>query len=349
VKHIATLFASVALSAIAAPTFAQSTAPKPASAADEPDTRDIVVTGSRIVQNGNNMPTPVTVIAADDLLSTHPTNLAEALNDLPVFAGSRSQASNTGTSGAAGAPATSTNALNVINLRNMGLARTLILYDGHRAPPSTPEGFVDIDTIPQMLLKRVDVVTGGASAVYGSDAITGVVNFVTDTAFTGVKAEAQAGISKYGDDATYSFGIAAGTKLLDDRLHLMGSFNYRSDDGIFSKFDRPWGTELRTLQGDGSAAFPYFQVVGARQNNVTFGGRINNGVLINQQFTTGGVLIPFVNGTKTGQGGTIPPGLPYEIGGDGGFYNGQLRSSLKMKQGYGRLDFDITDALTFYA
>jgi iron complex outermembrane receptor protein len=163
------LFATASLLGVTGEAHAQAAAKSNSTTVDE-----VVVTGSRIVQNGNNMPTPMTVVQAEALTLTHPTNLAEALNDLPVFSGSRSQASNSGTSGAAGSPATSTNALNVINLRNMGLSRTLILFDGHRAPPSTPEGFVDIDTIPQMMLKRVDVVTGGASAVYGSDAVTGV-------------------------------------------------------------------------------------------------------------------------------------------------------------------------------
>ena len=344
------LLATVSMGAFAASAHAQ-TDTKPATAVTSSQRADqeIIVTGSRVTRNGDNMPTPVTVVEADNLKTAHPTNLAEALNDLPVFAGSRTQASNTGTSGAAGSPATSTNALNVINLRNMGLARTLILYDGHRVPPSTPEGFVDIDTIPQMLIKRVDVVTGGASAVYGSDAITGVVNFITDTGFKGVKAQIQKGISTYGDDPTFAAGIAAGTDLFGGRGHLMGSFNYRQDAGIDSKFARAWGSDVRTLQGGGTAAFPYFQVVGARQNNLTFGGRINSGVLADQQFIAGGSLVPFVHGSKTGQGGTIEPGQPYEIGGDGAYYNGQIRAALNLKQAFGRFDFDFTDHIHFYA
>jgi iron complex outermembrane receptor protein len=347
-RNSAILCASVALCALASPALGQ-TASGAAMAEDEASSKEaIVITGSRIVQNGNNMPTPVTVVTADVLTAVHPTNLAEALNDLPVFAGSRSQASNTGTSGAAGSPATSTNALNVINLRNMGLARTLILYDGHRAPPSTPEGFVDIDTIPQMLIKRVDVVTGGASAVYGSDAITGVVNFITDTEFKGIKANIQKGISTYGDAPTFEAGIAAGTDLFDGRGHFMASFNYRKDDGIDSKFARSWGNDVRTLQGDGTVALPYFQVTGARVNNATFGGLIRNGALIDQQFNSSGALVPFVHGVKTGQGGTIAAGQPYEIGGDGGYFNGQLRAALDLKQAYGRFDFDVADNVHFY-
>ena len=198
------------------------------------------------------------------------------------------------------------------------------------------------------MLKRVDVVTGGASAVYGSDAVVGVVNFVTDNAFKGIKANAQYGISQYGDAASYEAGIAAGTDIMGGRGHIEGSFNYRHDSGLDSKSDRKWGRDVRTLQGAGTAASPYFQVIGARQNNVTFGGRINNGVLNDQQFTTGGVLIPFVHGTKTGQGGTIPAGLPYEIGGDGGYYNGQLRAELELKQYFGRFDYNLTDDVHFY-
>jgi iron complex outermembrane receptor protein len=340
------LCVSVAFAAIAGPAFAQ-TAPQAAVA--DATAAEIIVTGSRVIQNGNDSPTPLTVISPDSLNAVAPGNLAESMNLLPVFAGSRSQNSNTGTSGAAGSPATSTNALNVINLRNMGLARTLILYDGHRAPPSTPEGFVDADTIPQMLIKRVDVVTGGVSAVYGSDGISGVVNFITDTTFNGVKASAQYGISKYGDGGSWEGEVAAGTNL-GERLHIEGGYSHRNSDSVASKFDRPWGADLRTLQGSGTAAFPYFQVVGARQSNVTFAGRINNGALADQQFNAAGTaLSAFVHGAKTGQGGTIPSGQNYEIGGDGAYYNGQLRASLQMDQAFGRADYDVSDSIKAYA
>ena len=338
----------------------------PSAAGNDLELTEVLVTGSRVITNGNDSPTPVTVIAVDDLKDTHPTNLAEAINDLPVFGGSRSQYSNTGTSGAAGSPATSNNAGNVVNMRSLGLLRTLILYDGHRAPPSTPDGYVDIDTIPQMLLQRVDVVTGGASAVYGSDAISGVVNFVTDTKFKGVKINAQSGISTYSDDRTFEGGIAFGTDLFGGKGHLMGSYSNRHDAGLDSKQNRSWGRDVRTLQGDGTAAVPYFQVVGARQNNATYGGRINcptggnpatvaAGVysagcvgnlnpLIDQQFSSGGFLVPFVHGAKTG----ISLGQPFEIGGDGGFYNQQLRAALDMNQLYGRYDFDFDNGVHYY-
>ncbi|MBC2665394.1 TonB-dependent receptor [Novosphingobium flavum] len=341
-KLKAMLCASAALVVVAHPAHAQTQQP----AADS-SSAEIIVTGSRVIQNGNDSPTPLTVVTTENLLAARPGNLAEAINDLPVFSGPRTQASNTGTSGAAGAPATSANAVNVINLRNMGLGRTLVLFDGHRMPPSTPDGFVDINTIPQMLLKRVDVVTGGVSAVYGSDGITGAVNFVTDTAFKGIKANAQMGISTYGDARSYDLGLAGGTDFADGRGHIMGSVQYRNDDGIDSKFARPWGNDVRTLQGSGTAASPYFQVIGARASNATFGGRINGGALNDMQFL-GGAFVAFNHGTKTGQGGTIPTGQAFEIGGDGGYYNGQLRAALELKQAYARLDYDLSDDFKVY-
>ena len=158
-------------------------------ASDEP----IVVTGSRIPKNGNNSPSPVTIVETGNLLASQPgANLADALNVLPVFSGSRGAGSNPSTGGSASGGNGSANQL---NLRNMGITRTLVLMDGLRIPPTLFNGAVDVDLIPQMLVQRVDVVTGGVSAVYGSDAVSGVVNYVLDKNFNGLKAEASMGLS----------------------------------------------------------------------------------------------------------------------------------------------------------
>ena len=228
------------------------------------------MTGSRVIANGNDSPTPVTVVTTEELTAVRPGNLAEALNDMPVFAGSRTQNSNNGTGGAAGSPATSQNAGNVVNLRQMGLLRTLVLYDGHRAPPSTPDGYVDLDTIPQMLLKRVDVVTGGVSAVYGSDGISGVVNLITDTGFQGIKGNLQAGRSAYGDADTVEGGIAFGTDLFGERGHLMGSFESRHAAPLTSKLDRPWGQRFRyrSRQRNGGVPLHHAARCSAEQSNL---------------------------------------------------------------------------------
>ncbi len=310
---------------------------------------EVLITGSRVITSGNDSPTPVTVVTTEDLMEVRPGNLAEALNEMPAFAGARGLNSNTGTAGQAGSPATSNNAANVANLRQLGLLRTLVLQDGRRVAPTTPDGYVDMNTIPQMLVKRVDVVTGGVSAVYGSDAIAGVMNFVTDTEFQGFKGNLQAGRSDYGDAETADAGLAFGTELFGGRGHFIGSFESRYSAPIDSKLDRPWGREVRTIQGNGTAAFPLVHVKNVRVGNLTFGGRVNGASnlttnpLFDQRFTSGGYLVPFVHGPRDGI-----TDANNERGGDGAFYFAQLRAGLESNQAYARLDYDFTDTVNGY-
>jgi outer membrane receptor protein involved in Fe transport len=343
-KRLTSIRALLLLGAV--PGMIASTAYGQTKPGDNLNLEEIVVTGSRVITNGNDSPTPVTVVAAEDLKEVRPGNLAEALADMPVFSGQRGMNSNTNGGGAA-SPATSNAAVNVANMRQLGMLRNLVLYDGHRAPPSTPDGFVDLDTIPQLLIKRVDVVTGGVSAVYGSDAITGVINFVTDTKFEGIKANLQAGRSTYGDADTAEGGFAFGTGLFGGRGHVMGSFETRHAAPIDSKLARPWGRDVRTIQGSGTAQYPYIQLNGVRINNLTFGGRVNNNAILgDKQFASGGYLVPFVHGV-----GGLAAGISNtanELGGDGGYYFQQLRSGLDMNQGYLRLDYDFTDTMHGY-
>ena len=158
--------------------------PKVAAAPSSSDqVAEVVVTGSRVIKNGDQSPTPVTVLSVDDMKAVHPGTVADQLNDLPQFAGSRGQLTNPGGGSQGTSSAAANPAANTLNLRNFGYTRTLILFDGHRLAPTAPDGTVDTNMVPNMLLKRVDIVTGGASAVYGSEAVTGVVNFITDTRF----------------------------------------------------------------------------------------------------------------------------------------------------------------------
>src|ERR1700761_1045454 len=150
--------------------------------ADNGNVEQVTVTGSRVISDITNSPTPLTVVSTEELAATTPSNIPDALNKLPVFLGSQSGRNiNNASSNSVG---------NVLNLRNFGVQRTLVLLDGHRVAQSNANGTVDVDNLPQMLMQRVDVVTGGASAVYGSDAVTGVVNFVLNKNFDGVKYEA---------------------------------------------------------------------------------------------------------------------------------------------------------------
>jgi outer membrane receptor protein involved in Fe transport len=327
-------------------------APQASASDPQPDTqdngsagKDIVVTGSRVVTNGNNSPTPLTVVSTDELLKAQPTSIAAALQNLPVFQGSMGQ--NSGTGGGQGGP---NGAANAPNIRNIGLYRTLTLFDGRRIQPSTDTGLVTIDMLPQMLLRRVDVVTGGVSAVYGSDAISGVVNFVTDRGFNGVSLKAQHGISQLGDDPITDLGIAFGTKLFGGRGHFEASVEYYDDPGIADMFSRKLG-QLWQIEGSvpgtaaaaGAAANPYALHSNVRNASTSFGGLIRSGPLAGMNFSSNGVLSAFQHGTLTGTPG-------FEGGGDGGYnFNSSLKGALRAKRAFARFDFDVSDKVHFYA
>src|SRR5690606_12632629 len=131
-------------------------------------------------------------------------NLIDYMTSLPSFAGNYTPQSSTQnlSSGTAGTSS--------VNLRNLGTNRTLVLINGQRSVPSTITGLVDVNTVPKQLIERVEVVTGGASAAYGSDAVSGVVNFILDTDFTGFKAEASGGMTDYSDNGNYTLSMTLG-------------------------------------------------------------------------------------------------------------------------------------------
>jgi len=220
-RHIHLLLAGASVLAATVPAMAQTANPSTDAAKPE---GDIVVTGSRTIKNGNDSPTPLTVVQAADILSATPSTISDAVNNLPVFSAPRTQVSNPNTGIGAGGGGNAV--ANQLNLRNLLPQRTLVLFDGHRVAPTTSTGIVDVDTVPQYLLKRVEVVTGGVSAIYGSDAISGVVNFITDKDFNGLKANIQYGISDRNDDPAWQGGVAFGTKL-GDRGHFEISYEYR--------------------------------------------------------------------------------------------------------------------------
>ena len=152
----------------------------------------VTVTGSRISIQGYEAPTPVTVIGAEQLERDAHMNIMDSITKLPSVG--VSETPNNGL--LSGDLSQGDASLSVVNLRNLGIARTLVLFDGQRVVSSNIfGGGVDISTIPAELVKRVDVVTGGASAAYGSDAVAGVVNLVLDKTFSGVKANIEGGDS----------------------------------------------------------------------------------------------------------------------------------------------------------
>jgi outer membrane receptor protein involved in Fe transport len=311
-----------------------------AQTADDATLSEIVVTGSRVITNGDNSPTPVTVVQAQELLALQPTTISDALNLLPVFSGPRNQTSNPNP-GAATVGGGGNAASNQLNLRNLGAARTLILFDGHRVSPTTANGIVDVDMIPQLIIQRVDVVTGGASAVYGSDAVSGVVNFITDRKFNGMKASLQGGQSSKSDGRQYEAGVAYGADL-GGKAHFVVSYEHRNDDGVLYRSSRP-ATALSTIQGAGSAASPFFIANNTHLSNFTFGGLIRSGFYTGQQFASNGLLSAFVPGASTGNAA-----VPTQLGGDGAYYDGSLKSPLRSDQLFGRLDYEFSPATHGY-
>ena len=204
-----------------------------AEAEAEAEGETIVVTGSRIA-SGFNEPTPVTVVGGERLEERALTNVGDALNELPAF-----RSTNTPASGGLGAAAGGYVGGRILDLRGLGAVRTLTLVDGKRFIPSTTEATVDTNMIPSILLSRVEVVTGGASAVYGSDAVSGVVNLLLDKRLDGLRANAQYGLTEYGDNETTQFGMAGGWALGDD-LHLVVGGEFENNTGIDGCSDRDW-------------------------------------------------------------------------------------------------------------
>lgn len=315
-------------------------AASPNNAASNDDT--IVITGSRTIKNGNDSPSPVTVVQTENLLKVQPGILSDALNVLPVFAGSRTTAANPVFNVAVSGGNSSSSGL---NLRNLSPLRTLVLMDGIRVPPTSFNNAVDVDIIPQMLVQRVDVVTGGVSAVYGSDAVAGVVNYIIDKKFRGIRVEADAGISELGDAARQDIGIAAGTDLFGGRSHFEASYQYINQAGIRARSSRDW-LNLVGVTGLGTAANPFVLQTNVRQAGFPFGGLITGAAsaanpLGGQTFATNGVLSPFVPGVATGT-------AALQIGGGGGYHDTSLVASLRAHQAFARFDHELSDNVRGY-
>jgi iron complex outermembrane recepter protein len=322
----------IAMAAIHGPAFAQAqsalTAPEPAASVEE-----VVVTGSLVIRNGNQAPTPVTVVDTATLQQSAPTNIPDGLNQLPQFSGSRSESQNNQI-GTAISPA----AGNYLNLRNLGIVRSLILLDGQRVPPTSYEGTVDTNILPQALIQRVDVVTAGASATYGSDALTGVVNFILDKRFTGLKGSVQGGIAEQGDNRNYRLTLAGGMPVLNDRGHVLFSVEHYQSDGIKDRADRPYMKLGTTAFGNGTT-IPYDVRFNTRVANSTFGGLAISGPLNFFKFEPGGRITPFDRGTAQLAG--------VQLGGDGSeTVLGSLIGGIRTEQAFARFSYDFTDNIT---
>ena len=321
-----------------------------AAPAPQPAGADIVVTGSRVIRNGYQAPTPVSVLSGEALAAIAPTNIADAVNRLPALSGSTTPRSQpTGiTSGALG--------VNQLNLRGLGTNRTLVLLDGKRIVNSSAVSNAlysfaapDVNTVPNALVSRVEVVTGGASAAYGSDALAGVTNFVIDHKFTGLRATVQGGGTTRGDDGQYLLSFAAGHGFADDRGHALVSAEYAYNAGI-SGSRRPWNRDSAvTVVNPAYTATngqPYLTL--ARQvgvSNGTPGGLITAGPLRGVVFGPGGTPGIFNFGTVAANN--------VMIGGD--WQASRIDDTVDLDARsrrlttYGRVSYDLADDVEFYA
>ena len=219
-----------------------------APASDDAEAIDeaIIVTGSRLARSTFDTPTPVTVLGAESLKQLGATNIGASISQLPAMRASTSPATQGFGSFNVGA--------NIINLRGIGVTRNLVLVDGRRFAPSTREGSVDLNLVPSNLVSRIEVVTGGASAAYGSDAIAGAVNVILDKRFEGIKGQVDYGISEEGDGGNVHASLAYGASFGGGRGHFIIGGEYDDQKGIGNCFTRSWCTPGANVSNTGFAA-----------------------------------------------------------------------------------------------
>jgi iron complex outermembrane recepter protein len=325
---------------------------------------EIVVTGSLVDRSGFDSPTPVTVIGPETIARVSAPSIADVINQMPALRPSLtpSSAVNSGGPGQIGG--------NYLDLRGLGFARTMVLLDGRRYVPSNTSGAVNINNLPQALIDRVDIVTGGASAAYGADAVAGVVNLRINSRLQGVKATFQGGAAEEGDYRQILASVAAGTRI-GDRLHLVVGGEFSDNNGIDRLYDREWsacgpGLLTNPAVGNGGLGTPeqprFFLVeCGIRNSNNNYNGVVNgatftagNGAAINSivnlpaylrgiTFDANGAAIPFNFGTLVSSGSML--------GGDGS--NGVAEqvgaTPITRYSGFGRLTWEFAGGFSAFA
>lgn len=255
---------ALSMAFVSGPAYAQEAdAPEDAVEEAEEENVGIVVTGSRIRRPEVSSTVPVTSIAADEIIDNADLSIGDALNDLPALRSTFSQGNSNRFIGTSG--------LNLLDLRGLGTARTLVLVNGQRHITALPGDFiVDVNTIPFELLERIDVVTGGNSAIYGSDAVAGVVNFVLRDDYDGVRFTGQAGITDRGDRSNNFLGVIAGKNFADGRGNITATLEYAEASALFNserdEFTGAFSGRTQFNLGPGETSNPLF--TGVRNGNI---------------------------------------------------------------------------------
>lgn len=335
--RLALLATAAAIVFVAQPASAQDV---PAAAGAAEETPEIVVTGSQISRGGFVSPTPLTSIGAADLARVSAPNVADALNQLPALKATLTPSSATNFSVVAGG--------NFLDLRGLSYVRTLTLIDGKRYVPSTTTGAVNINLIPQALIGSADVVTGGASAAYGSDAVAGVVNLKLDQKLEGLKGTIQGGITDHNDYRNYLVSAAFGKSFGEGRGHILIGIESAENGGVARLGDRAWGQNRSTIANPAYTATngqPLLLLVNdGRASNASYGGVINSpGLLKGIQFGPGGTTLPFTYGTSVS--------ATQMNGGDGVSTSADnvLAPHTRRYSGYVGASYEVANDITAYA
>lgn len=325
---------------LATPALAQDAAADEGESVDE---NEIVVTGSLIRRPNNTSASPIVTVGTETIKEAGTPNLSDALNQFPSFT----------TAGNAATGGQGTGGRATINLHGLGSNRNLVLLDGKRLPLSDVNGNVDVNIIPESIIGGIDVITGGASAVYGSDAMSGVVNFKTLREFEGVRADAQYNISEDDDAAKFNASLAFGTKFAEGRGHVLAAFSYTTQnplqgssrsffsDKVPSSFIGT-GTFVPSATNAPSAAviqnvFTAYGIAGTR-NPLANMGFNNDGTLFVQN---GAVNYRGANGTNGYAviGGNVRMPVGQQL---------QVLNALDRKTAFVKGDYELTPDLTAY-
>lgn len=299
---------------------------------------NVTVTGSRILRSGFQAPTPETTISQNELQAKAFTSVVNLVPDIPQLIPQVSY----------GGGITNTG-YNSFDLRGLGAERTLVLVDGRRVEDTSPLGGFDIGILPASLIKNIDIVTGGASAAYGSDAVSGVVNVQLDDQFQGFKGQVQAGETQYGDSQEWSGSAAFGTGFDGNRGHFVIGVDALQNYGATSQATRPWGDKgwailANPAYAPGNGQARNLILPDTTLSKMTDGGVIvSPGPLYDIQFGPKGVPEPFVPGTNVG--GT------FMTGGDGASFApyANLSQAVHRESVFSKISFDLNDKLTVYA
>ena len=344
--------------AILATLSAQSQAQQTAPGAVE----EISVTGTRIrTTDGMVTPTPVTAVTTSEIKNLNPAAaISEQLDKLPQFL-------NTQTAQRGGGTLFGDAAGSYLNLRNMGKQRTLVLIDGIRTVPADRAGTINVDDFPTALIKSIDVVTGGASAAYGADAMSGVVNFVLDREFQGFKSSFSTGISDRKDGENYNFSVAGGIKV-GNKLHLTGSIenrfqkmierqpweldNWRSIGWVTNpayKAADPAGTNPKLLTvPDAYAAIQNAQgivtTVGGTPGSVTSQFKYQGYTFTDDGKSMRALATPLYKNL----GNSIAAGGPEAATQEAAYNGGPFGAEVIQRSGFGGFKYDLTDATQLF-